>query len=93
MKRIFITLFVLLTLSSNVLANEMPPPPTPDPPPVVQPPVDPGPTLPGGGDGDTDGTEEWVMSLVENNSKVFVLPYGQRFGCAAANFFRLVHDV
>jgi len=41
----------------------------------------------------TDGTYEWCQVLQEQNSKVVVLPYGERFGGAGKNFYRLIRDV
>jgi rhamnosyltransferase len=41
----------------------------------------------------TDGTENWVLELAEKHSNVLMLPYGERFGGAGPNFFRLVRDV
>ena len=41
----------------------------------------------------TDGTEQWVQKLAEEHSNVFMLPYGERFGGAGPNFFRLIRDV
>lgn len=41
----------------------------------------------------TDGTFEWCSKTFEGNSAVSCLPYGERFGGAAKNFFRLVRDV
>lgn len=43
-------------------------------------------------DKSTDGTEEWATALALREPRVFVLPLGERFGGAARNFFRLVHD-
>ena len=40
-----------------------------------------------------DGTYEWCQSLAKSNPNVTVLPYGERFGGAAKNFFRLLKDV
>jgi len=40
-----------------------------------------------------DGTYEWFKSLEEKHANVFLLPYGQKFGSAGQNFFRLLHDV
>ncbi len=40
-----------------------------------------------------DGTYEWCQALQEQNRKVVILPYGERFGGAAKNFFRLIRDV
>jgi rhamnosyltransferase len=44
-------------------------------------------------DRSTDGTEQWVEALADSNPKVVMLPYGERFGGAGPNFFRLVCDV
>lgn len=44
-------------------------------------------------DQSTDGTYEWCKELENTCSNVYVLPYGERFGGAAKNFFRLIHDV
>lgn len=41
----------------------------------------------------TDGTYEWCQDLAEQNTCVKVLPYGERFGGAAKNFYRLMRDV
>lgn len=41
----------------------------------------------------TDGTYEWIEQLAEKNTNVVLLPYGERFGGAGPNFFRLVKDV
>lgn len=41
----------------------------------------------------TDGTEQWARELSDQHSEVFMLPYGERFGGAGPNFFRLVRDV
>lgn len=32
-----------------------------------------------------DGTYEWVQAIAEKEERVFVLPYGERFGGAGAN--------
>jgi rhamnosyltransferase len=40
-----------------------------------------------------DGTYEWCQALQKRNPRVVVLPYGERFGGAAKNFFRLIRDV
>jgi rhamnosyltransferase len=40
-----------------------------------------------------DGTYEWCQDLASKNIRVNVLPYGERFGGAAKNFFRLIRDV
>ena len=41
----------------------------------------------------SDGTFEWCKELHEKNSRIKVLPYGNHFGGAAKNFFRLIKDV
>lgn len=41
----------------------------------------------------SDGTYEWFKKKEEVNSQIVVLPYGERFGGAAPNFFRLIRDV
>ena len=41
----------------------------------------------------TDGTYKWCQDLAKNNSYIKVLPYEERFGSAAKNFFRLIRDV
>lgn len=41
----------------------------------------------------TDGTYEWAKSLAAKHKNVVLLPYGERFGGAGPNFFRLVKDV
>ena len=41
----------------------------------------------------SDGTYEWCKELDKNNTQVKVLPYGDFFGGAAKNFFRLIKDV
>jgi rhamnosyltransferase len=43
-------------------------------------------------DHSTDGTEAWVADLAARESRVVCLPFGEKFGGAARNFFRLVHD-
>lgn len=40
-----------------------------------------------------DGTYEWCQALAAQNQKVSVLPYGERFGGAAKNFFYLIQEV
>lgn len=40
-----------------------------------------------------DGTCEWIEQLAEKHSNVVMLPYGERFGGAGPNFFRLIRDV
>jgi len=41
----------------------------------------------------TDNTYEWCNELEANNTTVKVLKYGERFGGAAKNFYRLIKDV
>ncbi len=41
----------------------------------------------------TDGTYEWCCTLAEKYENVKVLPYGERFGGAAKNFFHLIREV
>ena len=41
----------------------------------------------------TDGTYEWAEQLAEKHTNVALLPYGERFGGAGPNFFRLIKDV
>jgi rhamnosyltransferase len=41
----------------------------------------------------TDGTDQWVRGQAERNNKVIMLPYGERFGGAGPNFYRLIRDV
>ena len=40
-----------------------------------------------------DGTFEWCKLESESNAALTCLPYGERFGGAAKNFFRLIRDV
>jgi rhamnosyltransferase len=40
-----------------------------------------------------DKTYEWCQGLAGRNAHVKVLPYGEKFGGAAKNFFRLIRDV
>ncbi|MCF8157088.1 MAG: glycosyltransferase [Rhodoferax sp.] len=44
-------------------------------------------------DRSTDGTEEWFSKLQTNNTRVVLLPFGESFGGAAQNFFRLLRDI
>lgn len=44
-------------------------------------------------DRSTDGTERWVAELVAQEPRAVLLPYGERFGGAARNFFHLVKEV
>lgn len=41
----------------------------------------------------TDQTYELVKLLEKKNKSIIVLPYGERFGNAAKNFYRLIKDV
>ena len=41
----------------------------------------------------TDGSEIWVNELAKREARIVVLPYGEKFGGAGRNFFRLVRDV
>ena len=41
----------------------------------------------------SDGTYEWCRDLAKRNSCIEVLPYGDHFGGAANNFYRLIYDV
>jgi rhamnosyltransferase len=41
----------------------------------------------------TDNSYEWCQQFSDDKTAVSVLPYGERFGGAAANFFRLIRDV
>lgn len=41
----------------------------------------------------TDGTETHIRRLAEKDEKIVLLPYGDRFGGAAPNFFRLLAEV
>ncbi|WP_151702582.1 glycosyltransferase [Nitrincola alkalilacustris] len=43
-------------------------------------------------DPSADGTEAWFESLAAERDNIHVLPTQQRFGCAAANFFRLLRE-
>lgn len=40
-----------------------------------------------------DGTQEWCEQFAARNANTRVLPYGDRYGGAALNFFRLLRDV
>jgi rhamnosyltransferase len=40
-----------------------------------------------------DKTYEWCQDCARENINIKVLPYGERFGGAAKNFFRLIRDV
>ena len=41
----------------------------------------------------SDDTHAWCQGLAARHPNVTVLPYGERFGGAARNFFRLIRDV
>ncbi|MFJ4145752.1 glycosyltransferase [Pseudomonas sp. NPDC089734] len=41
----------------------------------------------------SDGTEKWIDTLAKVNEQVVLLPYGNRFGGAAPNFFHLIKTV
>jgi rhamnosyltransferase len=41
----------------------------------------------------SDGTENWFQRLSETEDRVVLLTYGERFGSAAPNFFRLLREV
>lgn len=40
-----------------------------------------------------DGTHAWVRKTASEDHRVVGMPYGERFGGAAKNFFRLIKDV
>ncbi|MDD1508263.1 glycosyltransferase [Pseudomonas sp. CNPSo 3701] len=44
-------------------------------------------------DRSNDGTYEWVCSVADSDSRIVPLRYGEVFGGAAKNFFRLLCDV
>ena len=44
-------------------------------------------------DRSSDCTLEILDSVKKDNSNVYILPYGERFGGAAKNFYRLIKDV
>ena len=39
-----------------------------------------------------DGTEAWLNERASNDSRVVLLPHGEKFGGAARNFFRIIQD-
>lgn len=41
----------------------------------------------------SDGSEIWFSELSRQEPRVVMLPYGEKFGGAARNFFRLIRDV
>ena len=40
-----------------------------------------------------DGTDDWVRNKRNDTRSIIMLPYGESFGSAAGNFFRLIRDV
>lgn len=44
-------------------------------------------------DQSTDGTEVWLKQFALQEPRVKLLPFGEKFGGAAKNFFRLIRDV
>ena len=40
-----------------------------------------------------DGTDDWVRNKINDTRSIIMLPYGESFGSAAGNFFRLIRDV
>ena len=44
-------------------------------------------------DRSSDGTEDWFRQLQDAEHRVVLLPYGEKFGGAAPNFFRLLREV
>ena len=44
-------------------------------------------------DKSTDGTEEFLFCMAQFEPRIVLLPFGERFGGAGRNFFRLVRDV
>ena len=44
-------------------------------------------------DSSSDSTELWVSELALNNPRIKALPYGEKFGGAGKNFYRLIRDV
>ena len=41
----------------------------------------------------SDGTYEWCCDFSDKDSRITVMPYGDKFGGAAPNFYRLIRDV
>ena len=41
----------------------------------------------------TDGTQDFCDRMAQENSSIRVLPYGEHFGGAARNFFRILHEL
>lgn len=44
-------------------------------------------------DRSTDGTEDWFRGLQAREARIVLLPFGETFGGAARNFFRLLREV
>lgn len=44
-------------------------------------------------DRSTDGTEDWFCGLQSREARLVLLPFGETFGGAARNFFRLLREV
>ncbi|MGY6038925.1 glycosyltransferase [Aeromonas sp. AE23HZ002T15] len=44
-------------------------------------------------DASTDGTYMYCLSLSHSYDNIYVLPYGEKFGGAGRNFYRLIKDV
>ena len=44
-------------------------------------------------DRSTDGTEDWFCGLQSREARIVLLPFGETFGGAARNFFRLLREV
>lgn len=44
-------------------------------------------------DRSSDGTEEWFDKLQAADSRVVLLPHGEKFGGAATNFFRMLREI
>jgi rhamnosyltransferase len=44
-------------------------------------------------DRSTDGTEDWFSGLHARDARIVLLPFGETFGGAARNFFRLLREV
>lgn len=44
-------------------------------------------------DSSNDGTEAWTEQFAAHDSRIKILPHGEKFGGAARNFYRLIRDV
>jgi rhamnosyltransferase len=44
-------------------------------------------------DRSTDGTEAWFSRLAERDARLVLLPFGESFGGAALNFFRMLREI